>query len=452
MFISAKAIFNMNPFNRKLNRVRQRPRHLRDRSDDEVLEALHGGTSGIDVRGRSSTRRDTATTAEDSKVASLLNSETERLAMLVNLCNEFDDLVIHKQNILDGRVDAKVKLVSKGSVGLASGAAGIEGGDEGDEDGGIKSESLGAVFDILEAHDSLIEDVNNKFNEVNNKLDILIMSLNKSVQQQASEVAGTDSQDTAAAVSGGEGGSGEGGQRAVEDVQQQQQQQRQQEGVVVGGGAGQTDQEQLQQDGRQQQQQQRPVDGAGQVQQQQRRPWRNNYDNNDAILRRQREQRGPYMIVYNLPEEQGLRPHLQNNKDLNDVKYIVSYIEDEEDHDYVLKDHIVEVTRLGKHIEGKCRPVRVRFVGQLYRDAAVSLGYRIRYLHKDSHRNEVLGKAVLCKDLCREDREKAKEKYLLKKQQRMVVAADEPNITTEPRAGNQAPHPNFFPATDKELG
>ena len=130
---------------------------------------------------------------------------------------------------------------------------------------------------------------------------------------------------------------------------------------------------------------------------------------------------------------------------------MVSYIEDEKDHDFILRDHIVEVTRLGRQVEGKCRPIRVRFVRQLYRDAAVSLGYRIRYLHKDSHRNEVLGKAVLCKDLCREDREKAKEKYLLKKQQRMVVAADEPNITTEPRAGNQVP-PKIFPATDKELG
>ena len=120
------------------------------------------------------------------------------------------------------------------------------------------------------------------------------------------------------------------------------------------------------------------------------------------------------MIVYNLPEEQGLRPHLQNIKDLNDVKYMVSYIEDEEDHDFILRDHIVEVTRLGRQVEGKCRQIRVRFVRQLYFDAALSLGYRIRYLHKDSHRNEVLGKAVMCKDLCREDREKAKERYLLK--------------------------------------
>ena len=472
MFISAEVIFNMNP-SRVSIRVKKKPSHLRGRSDDEVLDDVQGGQSK--ERGRSTTRRVTVTTAEGSKAASLVDSEAESLAKIDKLSERLEDLVINKENKSDGKVDAKANLSTKGKVGQTAGAAGMElvGGDEGGKENGIKSEGLETVFDILEAHDK-------KINDFDTKLDIVIRSLNKLVQQRAREVTGTGSQIAAEAVSGGEGGSGVGDRRAVDEAQQQQEQQHRQQGVVVEG-AGRTDQQQQRHErqqptdgagqvqqqqqqgavdgvGRQvQREQQRPTNGAGQVQQQQqqglvdgvgrqeqqRRPWRGNYSNNDALLMRQRELRGPYMIIYNLPEEQDLMPEMQHMKDLDDVNYMVSYIEDDDDHDFKLGEHIREVTRLGRLVQGKCRPIRVKFRGQLYRDAAVRLGYRIRYLHRDSHRNEILSKAVMCKDLCREDREKAKERYLLKKQQRTAVADDERNISTEPRNGTQSPPRDF---------
>ena len=131
----------------------------------------------------------------------------------------------------------------------------------------------------------------------------------------------------------------------------------------------------------------------------------------ETMLRRQREERGPYMIVFNIPEGQHGTPDEQRSKDLSDVRNMMLYIEDD---DFRIDNKVVGVTRLGKKENGKCRPIRVQFVGQMYRDVAVSLGFRIRYSNWD----EVNNKAVMCKDLCREDREKAKIKYDLKKQQR----------------------------------
>ena len=72
------------------------------------------------------------------------------------------------------------------------------------------------------------------------------------------------------------------------------------------------------------------------------------------------------------------------------------------------------VIRLGKRQDEKCRPIRVEFVGQMYRDIAVSKGSRIRYIYE----SDVLSKAIISKDLCREDRERSRQKYLAKKQRR----------------------------------
>ena len=88
------------------------------------------------------------------------------------------------------------------------------------------------------------------------------------------------------------------------------------------------------------------------------------------------------MILCNLPEEQQIMPETQSTKDMEDVKYVVSYIEEGEG-ERVLSDNIIDVVRLGRKTEGKHRPLRVQFRGQLYRDAAVRRGFRIKYLTGD---------------------------------------------------------------------
>ena len=121
---------------------------------------------------------------------------------------------------------------------------------------------------------------------------------------------------------------------------------------------------------------------------------------------------------------------MQYTKDLDDVKSIVRYIEDDDEQ---LDDKIIRVIRLGRRQEGKCRPIRVQFVGQMYRDIAVRQSFRIRY----HHANELLSKTIMSKDLCREDRERAKRKYIEKKQRREAeqeranrTVADDQNQTT----------------------
>ena len=76
------------------------------------------------------------------------------------------------------------------------------------------------------------------------------------------------------------------------------------------------------------------------------------------------------MILFNLPEERQIMPEMQHTKDLEEVKYMVSYIKEGEG-ERVLSDNIIDVVRLGRKTDGKHRPIRVQFTGQLYRDAAV---------------------------------------------------------------------------------
>ena len=146
--------------------------------------------------------------------------------------------------------------------------------------------------------------------------------------------------------------------------------------------------------------------------------------------------RGPYMIVFNLPEES--ERWSQHAQDLIDARKMVTYLEDEENEEHnTLGDKIVDVTRLGRKSEGKCRPLRVQFVGQMYRDIAVKLSFRIKYMFE----NEVLRKAVMVKDLCREDRETAKRKYEQRKQQRAAVQNQ--NISTVPVVETQVTPANL---------
>ena len=132
-------------------------------------------------------------------------------------------------------------------------------------------------------------------------------------------------------------------------------------------------------------------------------------DRDNEILFREREKRGPFAIVFKVPEDNSLSYDRQHSKDLADVMYMMSYIGDDE-----LANSVLDVTRHGGKTEGKVRPIRVQFRGQLYRDVAVRNGFQARYMNEE----EYLKKAVICKDLCREDRERSKRKYEQKKQQR----------------------------------
>ena len=140
------------------------------------------------------------------------------------------------------------------------------------------------------------------------------------------------------------------------------------------------------------------------------------------MLQRQREERGPFMVVFNLPEEQRIMPERQRIKDMEDITYLVSYIDETaaDEEGLRLSENIIDVIRLGRKTDGKHRPLRVQFRGQLYCDAAVKRGFRVRYIAGD----EVLKKVVMCKDLCREDREAAKVKYMEKKQNREAARGD----------------------------
>ena len=84
-----------------------------------------------------------------------------------------------------------------------------------------------------------------------------------------------------------------------------------------------------------------------------------------------------------------------------------------------LMSKVVEITRLGRKSEGKTRPVRVRFESVYYRDAAVMNGFRLKY------RDDYFNKVKMCKDLIREDREKAKAEYERKKQLKLANANGE---------------------------
>ena len=157
------------------------------------------------------------------------------------------------------------------------------------------------------------------------------------------------------------------------------------------------------------------------------------YGDDDVMLRRQREMRGPYAIIYNLPEDRSLTTDAQLTKDYEDVVSILEYIvSDTEGHER-LDNKVKGVIRLGRRQEGKCRPIRVQFVGQMYRDIAVKLSFHIRYHHD----NEVFKRTVISKDLCREDRERAKQKYIEKKQRR--EAGEQQSSSTETGEWNQSP-------------
>ena len=75
-------------------------------------------------------------------------------------------------------------------------------------------------------------------------------------------------------------------------------------------------------------------------------------------------------------------------------------------------------------------------MGQMYRDIAVSKGSRIRYIYEI----DVLSKAIIFKDLCREDRERSRQKYLAKKQRREAEQERDGSTVTDDQ--NRVPPQN----------
>ena len=133
---------------------------------------------------------------------------------------------------------------------------------------------------------------------------------------------------------------------------------------------------------------------------------------NDVFLNKLREHRSANAIIFGLEETQGVTSIEQHFIDEQEITTVLQYIDDE---DASLDRRVVEVTRLGRKIENKVRPVKVRFTSSYYRDMAVRNGFKIKYI--DSH----LDKTKISKDLIREDREKAKMEYERKKQLKQMA-------------------------------
>ena len=101
-----------------------------------------------------------------------------------------------------------------------------------------------------------------------------------------------------------------------------------------------------------------------------------------------------------------------------------------------LDDKVLGVVRIGRKVDGRHRPIRVQFRDEFFRNAAVKYSFRIRYLRK----YEIFKNAVMCRDLCREDRERSKRKYEERKQQREREL--ERNGVRPEAEGGQVPPPN----------
>ena len=354
------------------------------------------------------------------------------------MLQELNELTSGSETVNDSAVISEQRA---GAVDGTGAAAAVTRSVQGVRAADTSAQTLGEAFNILTTHDT-------RLNSINAKLDELLVFVRELVTNK-SGAQGNESQISV-------GGSGGATLRGRGSGHQQQQQPQQTEGG--GGNQGtqqqpraafetpdrrghQADQQQQQPQQQRQraedaaaamrpeQQQQHSTAGAGRTVQRGER-WGPN--TNYEMLQRQREQRGPFMILFNLPEERQIMPEMQRTKDLEDVKYVVSYIEEGEG-ERVLSNNIIDVVRLGRKTEGKHRPIRVQFTGQLYRDAAVRRGFRIRYLTGD----DVLNKVVMCKDRCREDREAAKAKYEEKKRSRIATVSD--GSSAAAANGNQVP-------------
>ena len=136
---------------------------------------------------------------------------------------------------------------------------------------------------------------------------------------------------------------------------------------------------------------------------------------NEHFLSRLREFRKANIVLFNLEEteEEGINDIAQKHIDMHETRVILRYIDDEE---LDLENKVVEVTRLGRKSEGKIRPIRIRFENEYYREAAVMNSYKIKY-HEGG-----LSKVKVCRDLIRDDREKAKVEYERKKQLKLAAA------------------------------
>ena len=135
----------------------------------------------------------------------------------------------------------------------------------------------------------------------------------------------------------------------------------------------------------------------------------------EYFLNKMRNFRNNNMIIFNLSEtdDEWVDGLSQKYIDEQEIGTILDHNDDE---DLDLKSKVVEITRLGRKSDGKIRPVRVRFESVFYRDAAVMNGFKLKY------REDYFNKVKMCKDLIREDRDKAKAEYERKKQLRISNA------------------------------
>ena len=179
-------------------------------------------------------------------------------------------------------------------------------------------------------------------------------------------------------------------------------------------------QTQQQQHGQPQQQQTLPLSDPSQNSYVPGNSTSGNYS--EHFLNRMRSFRSTNLIIFNLSETEDERVNLMSQRYI-DEQEIGTILEDIGDDDMGsnmnLMSKVVEITRLGRKSEGKIRPVRVRFESVYYRDAAVMNGFRLKY------RDDYFNKVKMCKDLIREDREKAKAEYERKKQLKLANANGE---------------------------
>ena len=142
----------------------------------------------------------------------------------------------------------------------------------------------------------------------------------------------------------------------------------------------------------------------------------------EYFLNRMRAFRSTNLIIFNLSEtdDEWVDGLSQKYIDEQEVGTILEEIgDDDRGKSMNLMSKVVEITRLGRKSDGKIRPVRVKFESEYYRDVAVMNGFRLKY------REDYFNKVKMCKDLIREDREKAKAEYEKKKQLKLAATNGE---------------------------
>ena len=314
-------------------------------TSDNVLGAVHGDNgSGTAERGRSRTRgssrraRNAGANARDNTrvPTDAVDSNVETNAQTVKInegLKEIRELVSGSKKLNESVINElipKQRVGLRRSASLASARRGVATADD-------NAQALDEAFNIIATHDDRLKAMDSKLDAVLKGLDVLVKnqtSLKDAASQRGNGAAGVSvgqqprRQGQAEVVAGAEGEQGEGEgerQRSAGEPRPGQQQQPQQQPRATG--AGQTERRER-------------TDGTG----------RGGHSPRDVMLQRQREERGPFMVVFNLPEEQRIMPERQRVKDMEDITYLVSYIDETaaEEEGLKLSENIIDVIRLGR--------------------------------------------------------------------------------------------------------